>query len=184
MTRVGRIGLFIAALALAPSAARATTVAALTNQAMAQAADVIAVGRCVEVRSAWEGRTLVTIATVAVNDVLKGEPTSTITVVLPGGIDANRRFPVSMVYAGAPQITMHEEVFLFLVREEGVTSGLTVAGFSQGKFSVVAGAGGQREVSRNLEGVTLQSPAGTKRGGAMRVPLADFSREIRRYLQP
>lgn len=183
MRGVGRIGLFVAALALAPSLASATTAVALSNQAMALSADVIAVGRCVEVRTAWEGRILVTIATVAVSEVLKGEPAQTVTVVLPGGIDANRRFPVSMVYAGAPQVAVNEEVFLFLAKDGAIASGLTVVGFSQGKFSIVGGPTG-REVSRNLEGITLQSPAGTRRGTAMRVPLAEFTREIRRYLQP
>ena len=183
MRIAGRIGLLVTTLVLAPSLGHATTAIALSNEAMALGADVIATGRCVEVRSAWEGGTLVTLATVALTDVIKGEAAGTITVVLPGGIDANRRFPVSMVYAGAPQVRVNEEVFLFLARDEAITSGLTVLGFSQGKFSIIADATGERVVSRNLEGVTLQSPAGTRRGTATRVPLAAFTREIRRYLQ-
>ena len=50
--------------------AHGTTVRALTNRAMTDTADVIATGRCVGLRSTWQGRTLVTIATIAVNETL------------------------------------------------------------------------------------------------------------------
>ena len=167
---------------LTGSAADATTAIALSNQALAVEATVIVTGRCTEVRSAWEGRTLVTLATVAVSDVLKGDQAQTVTVALPGGIDANRKFPISMVYAGAPQIAVGEDVFLFLGPDEGA-AGLTVLGFSQGKFSIVDDERGQKVVSRNLSAVTLQSPAGTRRGTTTRVPLDDFKNEVREHLR-
>jgi hypothetical protein len=182
MRHAARAGLLLAALLCVPLTASATTATALTNRALAEGADVIATGRCVGVRSAWEGRTLVTVATIAVSDVLKGEAAGTISVVLPGGVDARRRFPVAMVYAGAPQIAVNEEVFLFLAREEGITSGLTVMGFSQGKFSIVDGGNG-KEVSRDLTALELATPSGTRRGTATRISLADFRRQIARYLQ-
>ncbi len=168
--------------AVAAGTAHATTALALTNRAMTDAAALILTGRCVEVRSAWEGRTLVTLATLEVTDVLKGDAPSRVTITLPGGIDATRRFPVAMTYAGAPQIMVGEDVFLFLGRENEIGSGLTVVGFSQGKFSVVEDADAGRAVSRNLSGMTLRSPAGTRRGTATRVPLNEFKNEIRGYL--
>ena len=141
-------------------------------------------GRCTSVRSVWEGRTLVTLATIEVTESIKGGQRSTVTVALPGGIDARRKFPVSMTYAGAPQIATGEEVFLFLGRGGPSSDGLTVLGFSQGKFSIVRDETGEPVVSRNLSAVTLASPAGTQRGTATRVPLARFRNEIRGYLQP
>jgi hypothetical protein len=103
-------------------------------------------------------------------------------VALPGGIDSNRRVPVAMTYAGAPQMQVNEDVFLFLVRDPEIASGLTVMGFSQGKFSIVGDETGAPYVSRDLTGLTLQAPAGTRRGTATRVGLEAFKREIRSYL--
>jgi hypothetical protein len=155
----------------------------MSNRALAQAADLIVVGHCTQVRSVWQGRALVTQATIAVSESLKGGGPATITVTVPGGIDARRKFPVSMTYAGAPQIAVGEEVFLFLARSTAAPAGLTVVGFSQGKFSIVRDAVGQAAVSRNLSALTLASPAGTRQGTASRVPLARFREEIRGYLR-
>lgn len=160
----------------------ATTALMLSNQALTDGADVILTGRCVALQPTWEGRTLVTVATVEVSDALKGEPGTTLNVALPGGIDSNRRFPIAMTYAGAPQMKVGEDVFLFLARDARIASGLTVMGFSQGKFSIVADPGGTPFVSRDLTQVTLASPAGTRRGTATRVSLEAFKREIQNYL--
>ena len=162
--------------------ADATTARALTNRTLAESATVIVTGRCISLRTAWEDRTLVTVATVAVTEVLKGEVGETVTVALPGGIDPNRRFPIAMTYAGAPQMLIGEDVFLFLGEGDGISSGLTVIGFSQGKFSIVDDEQGEKAVSRNLSAITLTSPAGTRRGSAYRVKLDAFDNEIRGYL--
>ncbi len=183
MIRLRFLTTSVAVLAmLAGVTIHATTVVALSNRALTENASVIATGRCVDLRTTWEGRILVTVATISITDVLKGEPGQTITIALPGGADANRKFPVAMTYAGAPQIAINEEVFVFLAPQDGITSGLTVAGFSQGKFSIVNDERGEKVVSRNLSGITLQSPAGTRRGVATRVPLDDFKDEIKSYL--
>ena len=174
----------VAAVAHVSINAEATTVADMSNRALAESAEVIVVGRCTSVRSAWEGRTLVTLATVEVSESIKGGQRNEVTVRLPGGIDARRKFPVSMTYAGAPQIAVGEEVFLFLGSGGASADGLTILGFSQGKFSIVSDESGERMVSRNLSAVTVSSPAGTRRGTASRMPLARFRNEIRGYLQP
>jgi hypothetical protein len=182
----GRLALvaLLATFLLGSVAAEATTVVAMSTRTLTQAADVIVVGRCTAVRSVWEGRTLVTLATIVVTESLKGGLRNTVTVTLPGGIDARRRFPVSMSYAGAPQIAMGEEVFLFLGRGALSADALSVLGFSQGKFSIVGDETGERVVSRNLSSITLAAPAGTRRGTATHMPLARFRDEIRGYLQP
>ena len=163
------------------SSAHGTTLRALSNKEMAQSAAVIATGKCIGLRSAWQGRTLVTIATIAVSDTIKGEAAATLTVTLPGGIDVQRRFPIASTYAGAPQIAMQEEVFLFLARRPAFAGEHTVLGFSQGKFSI-GHANGQKIVSRNLANVMLQSVAGARRGASSDVPLEAFKKEIRGYL--
>lgn len=160
----------------------ATTAVALSNRTLAENASVIATGRCTSLRTLWDGRLLVTLATVEVTDMIKGDQVQTVTVALPGGIDATRKFPISMLYPGAPQILVGEDVFLFLGAEDGIATGLTILGFSQGKFSIVDDEAGLKAVSRNLSSITLQTPAGTRRGTAIRVPLDAFKDEIRGYL--
>jgi hypothetical protein len=178
-----RVATLLVLLLLGSASAHATTVVAMSNRALTQTADMIVIGRCTGVRSVWEGRTLVTQATIAVSESLKGGGATTITVTVPGGIDALRRFPVSMTYPGAPRITVGEDVFLFLARDVRTPGGLNVVGSSQGKFSIVRDDAGQLAVSRNLSTVTLASPAGTRQGTAMRLPFARFRDEIRGYLQ-
>ena len=175
----------VAALALVvwSAAAEATTARRLSDEELAMTASVIAIGRCTALRSVWEGRTLVTLATVAVEEAIKGSPGTVVTVALPGGIDANRRFPVSVVWPGAPTLQVGEDVLLFLEPDEGITSGAVVAGFSQGKFSIGRDAAGRRYVSRDLTRLTLQDERGVSRGNRVQKPLDQFRTEILGYLR-
>ena len=105
-------------------AATDTTLAlALSIGDMTDQADVIAIGNCVETRSMWVDRSLVTLVTVAVSESLKGLPGDTLTVVVPGGVDVNRKIPVAMTYPGAPRLTPGENVFLFLNADSEVGGG-------------------------------------------------------------
>src|ERR1043165_7044013 len=67
-----------------------TLAVALSLQDMVNQSDVIAIGNCVETKSVWVDRSLVTLATVSVSENLKGTESSNITVALPGSVDANR----------------------------------------------------------------------------------------------
>jgi hypothetical protein len=183
MTRTIRWALSALILAVTVASLEATTARALSEQELATGAEIIAIGRCTSLRSTWEGRTLVTVATVAVDEVLKGTPGATVSVALPGGIDAARRFPVSVVWPGAPTMSVGEEVLLFLVTDDGVSSGPVVSGFSQGKFSIGHDASGRKHVSRDLTAITLQSGSGATRGTRWQKPLDVFKAEILDYLK-
>jgi len=161
----------------------ATTARRMSNRDLAVEAQIIVIGQAASLRPAWEGRTLVTLATVNVTERIKGDPGDTVTVALPGGIDANRKVPVAMTFAGAPTIAPGEEVFLFLGHDEDVSTGYVVLGFSQGKFSVVQEPGGQKVVSRDLTQIMLQGGTGTVRGAISYTSLADFRNEIVSYVQ-
>jgi hypothetical protein len=163
--------------------ANATTALRLSNEAMAVNADVIVIGTAIDLQTVWEGRTLVTRVTLKVNDRIKGDVGSTVDIALPGGIDANRRVKVAMVYAGAPHIGVGEDVFVFLSRDAAVQSGLTVVGFSQGKFSIGTDADGRAVVTRDLSGVTLEGSVGITRGTTSVTPLSQFRAEIASYLR-
>jgi hypothetical protein len=178
------VGCLVAALAL-PGTAAAEEVALasrLTTRQMAEQADLIAIGQCVESRSQWLGRDLVTVATVSLSEVMKGQERSTVTVVLPGGIDATRRIKVASTWVGAPTIRPREEVFLFLTRGEALPGAYVVMGFSQGKLSIVPDKQG-KQVSQDLSQVRLLAGEKVVRGAGTTTALSEFKHEIKGYLQ-
>lgn len=154
----------------------------LSIEAMVRQSNLILTGSCLETRSVWVDRSLVTLATISVKDVLKGDNASTITVALPGGADANRKIPVAMTYPGAPRITPTEEVFLFLTSDDVVAGGYTITGFSQGKFSILKDENGQEVVSRDLTRTALKGKNGTRRGDVNQIPLSGLKEQVRRQL--
>jgi hypothetical protein len=173
---------------LLASVAHATTAVKLSDEQLVQQSRQIVIGRAIESRSEWVNRTLVTLVTVEVSETLKGAPARRLTVALPGGVDARRKFPLAMTYAGAPRIGAKEEVFLFLSGPEAsLARAHTVVGFSQGKYSVVKSASGERLVSRDPRGGDLRAAPSaralgpvkddaTRDGGA--VPLQAFKARI------
>jgi hypothetical protein len=172
--------LLVLIVACAP-VAWATTARLLSNEELATEADAIVIGRCVDVRTMWIGRTLVTVATVEVDESLRGGG-RTVTVVIPGGADADRAVPVMMTYAGAPNIASGEIVFLFLHDESAALGGYTILGFSQGKFSIITDSSGQAVVARDLTTINLQRGTGVSRGTRTLMRLQEFRDEIRGYL--
>lgn len=177
---VRALALGLCLVATLPAGLWATTAVELTPEDMAREARVIVAGQVVGLESVWLGRDLVTLATFTVADGLKGEKSgSEITVVLPGGIDMNRKFPVAMTYPGAPVLGEQEQALLFLTPELRVDNGYTVVGYSQGKFTLVTGADGKKLVTQDLGGLTLQGKSGaTTRGGSRAVPYEQFRRQI------
>ena len=159
-----------------------TLAVALSLEDMVDQSDVIAIGNCTETKSVWVDGTLVTLATVSVSETLKGAESGNLTVVLPGGIDANRQVPVAVSYPGAPRMTPGENVFLFLNSDVDYGLGYNVAGFAQGKFSIVNDEEGEPVVSRDLTRMTLQGNNGVRRGGANVIPLATFKDRVKSRL--
>lgn len=155
----------------------------LSDAQMSRQADVIAIGQAVDTKSVWIDRDLVTMVTISVSEVVKGDASSTITVVLPGGTDADRKFPVGVTWPGAPTIQPQEEVFLFLDSASDFPGGYTITGFAQGKFGIATDERGEKYVSRNLGGVGLVGPAGVTRGTAGMEHLSDFTEQVRGYVR-
>jgi hypothetical protein len=160
----------------------ATTVRRMANEELTSQADVIVIGRALSAQSRWIGRDLVTVVTVEVSDTLKGEAGAQIEVALPGGIDSRRKFPISVNYPGAPTLEVNERAVLFLVDGSGASS-YEIAGFSQGKFSIVEDAAGVARVSRDLTRVEVQDAKGLARGTRTFQPLAELVEEIRGHLR-
>jgi hypothetical protein len=161
-----------------------TTLAlALSLEDMVNQSDVIAIGKALDTKSVWVDRSLVTLVTVAVSESLKGTPGETLTVVLPGGVDANRKFPVAKTYPGAPTLTPGEDAFLFLSSQSEVADSYTIAGFAQGKFSIVTDEDGEPLVSRDLTKMSLQGNNGVHRGGSNLTPLKSLKEQVKGYLK-
>lgn len=171
--------LSLLAAVLAVPALWATTALERSEADLIQEASVIVTGRCTGLQSQWLDRALVTVATISVSEVLKGQAGSEVTVVLPGGIDSNRAVPVAMTFPGAPEIREGEEVLLFLTPEGRLTNGLAVVGFSQGKYTVAQGVGGEKVATQDLSSLNLQTGEGTvRRGTAKAIDLRQLRRNI------
>lgn len=158
-----------------------TLAVALSLAEMVAQSDVIAIGSCTDIRSEWMDGTLVTIANVSVTEGLKGTDSGNLTVVLPGGADSNRKFPVAVSYPGAPRMVPGENVFLFLTADSDV-GGYTVAGFAQGKFSISTDESGEPVVTRDLTKTSLQGNNGVRRGGSNATPLSSFKSQVKGLL--
>lgn len=150
---------------------------------MIDRSDLIAIGRCVDTKSVWANRTLLTLTTISVAETLKGAEPETITVALPGGIDANRKFPVAMSFPGAPRISPGEDLFLFLTANPEVAGSYTVTGFSQGKFSILKDKEGEHFVTRDLTNTMLKNNNGVRRGSADMTPLASLKAQVKAHLR-
>ena len=160
-----------------------TLAVALSLEDMVNQSDVIAIGSVQDTRSVWVDRSLVTMATVSLSETIKGTESGSLTVVLPGGIDVNRKIPIAMSYPGALRLTPGENVFLFLTADTELANSYAVAGFSQGKFSIVNDEDGVPVVSRDLTNLKLQGNNGVRRGGANVTPLDSFKEHVRGYLR-
>lgn len=155
----------------------------LTVSQLTQRSTLIAIGKCTAVQSKWVGRVLVTLATIEVSETLKGNVAPRVTVVLPGGQDAKRRFPVAMTYPGGPTITKGEEVFLFLTNSNNSADGLSVTGYSQGKYTIAVTPTGQKVVSRGDRSLRLAGGGGPASGSITLTPLDEFKREVAKALR-
>ena len=159
----------------------ATTARELTREDMVRESELIVVGRVVDSKSVWIDRDLVTLATIEVGETLKGAAARRVTVILPGGIDANRKFPVAMTWPGAPRLEVREEVVVFLENGQGA-SGYTIAGFSQGKYSISTDTEGRKRVSRDLRQLTLRGEAGDSAGTHSMDDLSSFKADIQKII--
>jgi hypothetical protein len=72
---------------------------------------------------------------------------------------------------------------LFLTATGEVPGSYTVAGFSQGKFSIVTDEDGQQVVARDLRQTSLKSNNGVHRGQNSAIPLDTLKNEVRGYLK-
>ena len=171
--------LFLVAL-LAVPALWATTAVERSEADLIQESTLIVTGHCTHLQSQWVGRILVTLATIQVSETLKGSPSPALTVVLPGGVDSHRKFPVAMSYPAAPEIFQQEDVLLFLNPENLVAGDYSIVGFSQGKFTLATTTQGQQVATQDLSALNLQDSGGmVRRGKAKTIVLDELRSRLR-----
>lgn len=178
MKRAAR-ALLCAAAVLAAPALWATTLLKQTDRDLIRQSGIVLTGHCTHLETAWVGRMLVTKATIAVDEVLKGGAGREVTVVLPGGVDANRKIPVAATYPGAAVILEREQVLLFLTPDSLVRDGYAVVGYSQGKFTLVETRDSGPVATQNLSGLQLQHGTEIVRGGSISISLRQLRETIR-----
>ena len=123
--------LFLAGLALAASAANATTLAPLSFDRLAQQSSAVARLRCLSTVSAWDRGEIWTTTRFAVVELRKGSLGAVITVRMLGGSVGNLHSRVD----GVPAFRAGEEVYLFLWGQAGEP--YRVLGWSQGTFRIL-----------------------------------------------
>ena len=159
MKRIGCLAFLLVLTSLVYTSSSATTVRSFSTEELTLGAHAIVEGHCLAIRPTWIDGNLVTTATVQVNASLKGNPTSQVSVILPGGIDLNRQVPIQVNVPGVPRLAPQEEVLLFLVPFTGIPNSYTVLGMAQGKFTLALSAAGAKQASNDLRGLRLASPA-------------------------
>lgn len=167
------------AFALTGTTLWATTAIKQSDTEMIRSSQIILTGHCLRLESAWVGRVLVTKATIAVDETLKGSAGQEVTVVLPGGVDVHRKIPIMMTYPGAPEILVREQVLLFLTPDAMVPDGYSIVGFSQGKYTLVETNGSGWVATQSLSDLELQKDSQVARGGANSIDLGQLRQKIR-----
>lgn len=182
MRKAVRAALYLLVVSCIPMGAWATTAVEMSTLDMAQEASLIVSGHVTNVQSTWVGRDLVTLTTIAVSEVLKGQAGSEITVVVPGGVDTNRPIPIAMSVPAAPQFQTSEDTLVFLVNEDELPNTYAIVGFSQGKFSLVDTPEG-KAATQDTTGLSLAGGSGQiSHGGARTVPYGQLKKQIQSAL--
>jgi hypothetical protein len=186
LTRAALRCLLVPLVAFAPGVvpppARAIIAPRLDIAELTLAADVIVVGTATESRSVWIEGNLYTLVTLDVQETLKGLCETSITTVLPGGIDANRPIPVATVWPGQPRIDIREQVLVFLQRLPEPPETYGIVGFSQGKFTLEDDGEGAPTLVQDLRDLHLVEAQSMSPGSLRRFSLAALREQIRQTL--
>jgi hypothetical protein len=156
-------------------AAHATTLAQLSLDQLASAADGVARVRCARVESRWENGAIWTITTFDVIEPMKGNLAPQVVVRLPGGKIGHLTAAVD----GAPRFSPGEEAVVFL--ESARTGGYSVAGWVEGTFRITVDARTQREtVTQDSSGFAVFDTATRtfQTEGIRRMPMELFRARV------
>ena len=155
-----------------PSSAQAGTAIRMDVEDLVDGADRIVQGRISGRRTLRDsvGR-VVTDFDMQVERTFLGEPASTRTIRIPGGVTADGH---GLVLPGMPSIQVGEEVVLFL-NGEGMQM---PTGMAQGKYRVMNDGHGTSQVVRSTGALELVGAAGSSHGGVQSMTFSEFSGRV------
>lgn len=132
MTPRSALPVLLTATLLLGLPAAATTMLRMDLTGLAQAADTVVHGTVRRMESRWSGdhRRIVTDVEIEVTETLKGQASSTVLVVQPGG----RVGDIGQIVHGLASFAPGEEVVVFLERHGA--NAFRVTGMAQGKYQV------------------------------------------------
>jgi hypothetical protein len=147
MTQNNRLGSLVAAAAIVGAALLSSTASATVSQAVSFEEKVdnaagIVLGKIVGTRSQMDpsGRWIVTYSTIRVEKAMKGQPSSEVTIVMPGGHVGN----LNQSTIGIPEFHDGDERVIFLKQTK---LGPTVLYFDQGAYDVSKDERGERIIT-------------------------------------
>lgn len=128
--------LILLSLLVQPQAVWADSQRELALEQMTGLADEIVVGKVTSSVPIWQGRLIVTVSTIQVQESIKGQPGPTVEITQLGGTAVHPRIhaPVHMSASGSAVLNPGEEVLLFVRRTKQGTRDLI--GGAQGKLVV------------------------------------------------
>jgi hypothetical protein len=173
MRRLVLMACFLAAAlaAVVPLTARATLAWPTSVEDLARESSAVVRGRVVSKSAAWaaQGKKIVTLVELETGAVWRGQASSRVTVVVPGGVVDG----IGQHVAGAPQFTVGEDVAVFL---QGVgPARFRLHGLGMGKFTI--GSDEAVPVMTEMQFAAGEVAAGERRVGRMSV--AELERRVR-----
>lgn len=172
--------LFLLGLLLLAIVARATTLARLSFDELAEKATAIVHVRCLDSASAWRNGEIWTDTEFEVLGQSKGTAPGMLRISLPGGKVAHIQSRVD----GVPNFREGEEAYLFLWNAAGKEP--QILGWAQGTFRISQDTNtGLQRVTQDSAMMPVFDPA-TKQfrhGGVRNLPLALFQLKLKRALE-
>jgi hypothetical protein len=155
----------------------ATTVERMSDEQLVQRSQVIARVVVEGSHSEWRDRAMVTLVTLRVDEWMKGGSGESMTLVLPGGIDVERR--LSYTAAGVPALLpAGTRMFVFGSPSRGTPGAFVPTGLAQGMFFVREEAGSRAQVQRSFAGIRFQDGAPPSAGASGPEALERFRARI------
>jgi hypothetical protein len=155
--------------------ARGTTLARLTLDQLAAAAQVVAHVRCTGNESRRDAGTIWTFTDFTVLETFKGEPGTRITIRLPGGREGHLVETVE----GAPRFAPGDEAIVFLERTS--TGDWSISAWAEGTFRIESDSRtGRQTITQDSSGMAVFDPAARtfRSDGIVRMPLAEFETKL------
>lgn len=175
MRRLNLIFLLAVCSFLACPQVRATTLARLSLDQLAQDADAVARVQCTGVESRWKNGSIWTVSTFQTLETFKGPLPAQISVRVPGG----RVGHLTETVGGTPRFSPGSEVVVFL--ERSAIGGFSVTGWVEGTFRIERDPRtGEKSVTQDSAAYPVFNPAthSFHFQGIHRMPFAEFRQRV------